>query len=93
MGGRSAVAAVIVLALGATAIDFAGRLLSVLADGLFMAGVVAVVWEMHRRHRREVKALREEVRQARAGEIAAVRSLDAIAGMQTRASADSIRSG
>lgn len=93
MGSRSAVAAVIALALGATAIDFAGRLLSVLADGLFMAGVVAVVWTMHRHHRREVRALREEVRQARAGEIAAARSPDATAGMQTRTSSDSFRSG
>lgn len=81
MGGRSAVAAVIALALGATVIDFAGRLLSVLADGLFMLGVVAVVLRMHRCHRREVKALRQQIQQAQAGEIAAGRGANALAEM------------
>lgn len=82
MGARFAIPAVIALALGATAIDFAGRALSVLADGLFMAGVVAVVVAMYRHHRREVKALREELKRTREGEIAAVRGLDAMAKMQ-----------
>ncbi len=81
MGGRSAVAAVIALALGATAIDFAGRLLSTLADGAFMFGVVAVVLAMHRRHRQEVKALHEEIRETRGVATAAIRELDAVAGM------------
>ncbi len=81
MGGRSAVAAVIALALGATAIDFAGRLLSTLADGAFMFGVVAVVLAMHREHRRQVKALQEQLRRAQAREIAAARGLDAMAHM------------
>lgn len=81
MGGRSAVAAVIALALGATAIDFAGRLLSVLADGLFMAGLVAVVLAMYRHHRREVKALRQLVRDTQARATAAERGVDALGGM------------
>lgn len=76
MGGRSAVAAVVALALGATFVDFAGRLLSTLADGAFMAGVVAVVLAMHRRHRAEVKALRRQVHEAEAREIAARRAAD-----------------
>ena len=82
MRGRLAVSAVIGLAFAATVVDFAGRLMSMLADGLFMAGVVVVVLGMHRDHRQEVKALREELRRVRAGEIAAAREVDALAGMQ-----------
>lgn len=84
MGGRSAVAAVVALALGATVVDFAGRLLSTLADGAFMAGVVAVVVGMHRRHRAEVMALRRQVQEARAREVAAERGADALAAMANK---------
>lgn len=85
MRARFAVPAVVAMALGATVIDFAGRALSVLADGAFMAGVVWVMLAMRHTHRREVNALREELRQTRAGEIAASRGLDAMTQMHDAA--------
>ncbi len=85
MGARFAVPVVVALAFAATLVDFAGRALSMLADGVILAGVVWVVLVMHREHRRVVKGLREELKQARAGEIAASRSLDAMTQMQRAA--------
>ena len=81
MRGRLALGAVVGLAFAATFVDFAGRLLSTLADGLFMACMVAVVLAMHRHHRAEAKALRQQIQRAQAREIAAGRGADALAGM------------
>lgn len=52
MRERFLVRGVLVLAVLATVIDFAGRLASMAADGLLMAGICGAVWLLHRRNQR-----------------------------------------
>ena len=54
------IAGVVVLALFATLVDFASRILSMAADGLLLAALVAAVIMLHRHHARRFGALRAE---------------------------------
>jgi hypothetical protein len=61
------IAGVVGLAMLATLVDFAGRFLSMLSDGLLTFGMVAIVISLQRFHSRRYGALKDELARRKVG--------------------------